>query len=44
MLVKHARKKRYPQKNFAKNVVEAKNTETENIETKNIEAKNTVKL
>ena len=39
MLVKHARKKRYPQKNFAKNAVEAKNTET-----KNIEAKNAVKL
>ena len=39
MLVKHARKKRYPQNNFAKNAVEAKNTET-----KNIKAKNAVKL
>ena len=40
MLVKHARKKRYPQTNFAKNAVETENIETENIETKNIEAKN----
>jgi len=34
MLVKDARKKRYPQNNFAKNAVE----------TKNIKAKNAVKL
>ena len=34
MLVKHAHKKRYPQNNFTKNAVEAKN----------IEAKNAVKL
>jgi len=27
MLVKHARKKRYPQNNFAKNAVEVKNIE-----------------
>ncbi|WP_264755198.1 hypothetical protein [Moraxella osloensis] len=44
MLIKDARTKRYPQKNFAKNAVETENIEAKNIEAKNIEAKNAVKL